>query len=252
MLDVMSYLWVAVLIAAVGVWIGWALARSPYTPIQSVLVFGNLMLARVLWRGDVPKELPIAAGQGAVIIANHRSSIDPLFIQVSARRQVHWFVAAEFATNFVVSFLYKFTGAIPIKRSGRDTAATKYAIRLAKSGGLIGMFPEGTINVTDDFMLKVRPGAILVALKAGVPILPCYIHGSPYRDSALSPLVMPARVKLVVGQPIDLLPLTKQFDEKAAIQEATKACMRAIAALAGRNDYEPQLAGRRWLDRAAG
>ena len=49
------------------------------------------------------------------------------------------------------------------------------------------MLPEGRINTTDEFMLPVRPGAIVVALKAGAPIVPCYIEGAPYRGNPLEP-----------------------------------------------------------------
>ena len=34
------------------------------------------------------------------------------------------------------------------------------AIRLAAEGGLVGMFPEGAINTTDEFMRPVRPGGM--------------------------------------------------------------------------------------------
>ena len=43
----------------------------------------------------------------------------------------------------------------------------------------------------------VELGAALIALKARAPVIPCYIHGAPYDDTALGCLLMPAAVRLV-------------------------------------------------------
>ena len=251
-MESVCWLWVGCLIGVAGGWVTRSLLSSPYTPVQTLVYWVNLTFVRILWRAEVPPKLPLAAGQGAVIIANHRSSIDPFFIQVTAGRQVHWLVAAEFAQIKIVAWLYQLTGAIPVKRAGRDTAATKFAIGLAKKGGLVGMFPEGTINTTTDFMLSVRPGAIMIAMKANVPVLPCYIDGSPYGGTALSPMMMLARVKLHIGEPIDVHSYLSKYDEKTALQMATQVCVKGIADLAGRSEFEPELAGRRWTERTAG
>ena len=123
-----------------------------------------------------------------VVGEDHRSSIDPSYLQAAIRWPMHWMVAREFCEHWMFAGFLKSCEVIPTRRGGVDTAAIKSAIRLAKEGGVIGMFPEGRINMTKDLMLPVRPGAALIALKAGVPLVPCYIHGSPYRATALSPL----------------------------------------------------------------
>jgi 1-acyl-sn-glycerol-3-phosphate acyltransferase len=94
-----------------------------------------------------------------VIVANHRSSVDPFFIQVVAPRAVHWMVAREYCEHWAFRWFLRTCEVIPVSRGGIDTAATKQAIRLARGGGLIGMLPEGRINMTEEFMLPARPGA---------------------------------------------------------------------------------------------
>jgi 1-acyl-sn-glycerol-3-phosphate acyltransferase len=157
-------------------------------------------------------------------------------------------VAAEYFQWPVAGWFLRQTGAIPTRRGGVDTTATKAAIRLAQQGELVGMFPEGRINVGDELLLPVRPGAALVALRARVPMLPCYIEGSPYDGNKVtSPFFMRARVKLRFGAPIDLAEHYDSGNERHLAKELTLRAMKEIARLAGRDDYEPQLAGRKWM-----
>ena len=238
--------WTVLLYVGLAATAGWAIHRSPYTPAQSLLYFANVLLTRLLWRTSAPRRLPIGPDEGAVIIANHRSSVDPFFIQLSAGRLVHWMVATDFFGHPVIGRFLKFCESIPTRRTGVDTAATKAAIRYAQNGGVIGMFPEGRINRSGAFMMSVRPGAIVVAIKARVPIIPCYIDGSPFDGTAVGPLFMPARVRMTLGTPIYLDAYYDRENDKEAIAEATRHCIQAIARLAGREDFEPELAGRSW------
>ena len=133
-------------------------------------------------------------------------------------------------------------------RGGIDTAATKQAIRLAQSGEMVGIFPEGQINTTDAFMLPGRPGAALIALRGRVPVIPCYIEGAPYGGSVLRPFLRPAHVRLRIGKPIDLTEYYARADEDGVLAEMTLRFMREVARLAGVEDhaFKPQIAGRRW------
>jgi 1-acyl-sn-glycerol-3-phosphate acyltransferase len=117
---------------------------------------------------------------------------------------------------------------------------------LAQDGGIVGMFPEGRINQTDQVLLPGRPGAALVALRARVPIIPTYIFDAPYDGTALGPVFMRSKVRVKIGQPIDLSPYYGREKEEGVLQEITKLAMRAMAALAGQPNFEPQLAGARW------
>ena len=108
------------------------------------------------------------------------------------------------------------------------------------------MLPEGRINMTDEPLLPVRPGAALVALKLKVPVIPCFIEGSPYRKTAWSPLFMFARAKVHFGPQVDLSDLYGRENEDGVVNEAILRCAKAMLKLAGREDFEPQLAGRKW------
>src|SRR5262249_19835275 len=170
-------------LAAVALFIWWW-KRSPLTLGQTLLWSANYLIAKLLWDTRVEGELPRHGG--AIIVANHRSSVDPSFIQIAIRRVVYWMVAREYCEAPGLGLLLRTFQVIPVGRGGVDTAATKLAIRLAQEGGLIGMFPEGRINDTkDQLLLPGRPGVALGALKARGPILPVLMAVAPYEEAAL-------------------------------------------------------------------
>ncbi len=209
-------------------------AALPLRWSQAVLWWFNYLVARIWWRVRIDGRLVLPKDRGAVIAANHRSSIDPSFIETLIPRVVHWMVAREYCESKAFGWFLRICEVIPTNRGGIDTAATKQAIRLAAQGGLIGIFPEGRINTTAELLLPPRPGAIVVALNARVPIIPCYIEGSPYRGTVWSPLLTPARVRLVVGQPWDLSEYYGQSDDRSVRELLARELMERIAALAAR------------------
>ncbi len=236
----------AVLVIAIGVFVIWW-RRSPLTLKETLLWSVNYLLARLIWRTRIEGELPVQPDKGAVIVANHRSSVDPAFIQICVRRVVYWMVAREYCEAPFLRALLRALQVIPVGRGGIDTAATKQAIRLAREGGLVGMFPEGRINLTtDQLLLPGRPGAALVALRAQVPIIPMFIFDAPYNGTPLSPLFMRSKVRVKIGSPIDLSPYFGREKEEGVLQEITERAMREMAILAGHADFQPQLAGARW------
>ena len=223
-----------------------ALVRARFTPLQGLLYLLAVALVKVRWRASWEGALPLTDGQGAVIVLNHRSSVDPFFVQTTTLRKIRWLVAREYCEHPAFAWFLRACEVIPVGRGGVDTAATKAALRTVESGGLVGMFPEGRINMTGELMLPGRPGAALVALKARVPLLPVYIAGSPYDRFAWSPFFLTVRVSVRFGGAIDLAEYYGREDEPGVVDEIMLRCLREIARLAERPDHEPQLAGRHW------
>lgn len=222
------------------------LCRVRLTPWQWLLWSLAYLLVKFRWRARWEGELDLPAGQGAILVSNHRSSVDPFFLQTATTRKVHWLVAREYCAHPAIAWFLRSCEVIPVGRGGVDTAATKGALRLAAAGGIVGMFPEGRINMTDELLLPCRPGAALVALKARVPLVPCYIEGSPYDRFPHSPLLMTARVKVRFGKPLDLSDCYGREAEPGMVEQVMRRCLAEIARLAGEPDFEPRLAGRNW------
>lgn len=216
-----SAVWLCILIVGLIAY-AWHVAQSSdYNFWESALYLPTYLLGRLLWRVHFTNQAPPELRGGALLVANHRSSVDPFFVQLAAKRRVHWMVAREYCEHPVFGVVLRWAQAIPTNRSGMDTAATKAAIRLTKSGRLVGMFPEGRLNHTLAPMVSIRSGAAMVAECAEVPIVPLYIAGSPYRREVWSPLIMPAHVAITFGTPIfpsttSESPATGEFDPAAS------------------------------------
>ena len=237
-----------VVLAAVGavpLALAWRAARrTHFTWGQALLMGLNCVYTRIVWRTTVIGQFPIAPGQGAIVVSNHRCPLDPAFIGLTVNRMVHWMVAREYVENPAIGWMFRICRSISVGRAGVDTGATRIALRYAQSGNLVGIFPEGRINTTDDLLLPGRPGAAMIALRARVPVVPCYIEGSPYDGTAWGCLFMPAKVRLVIGRPIDLSEFYGREDDREVLKALTKRFLKEIATLAGQPGFEPQLAGR--------
>jgi 1-acyl-sn-glycerol-3-phosphate acyltransferase len=244
--ETRAIIFFAILVCVPIVWVILRMARSHFDPIQFVMMAMATVIARILWRAELPSHVPLPESGGAVVIANHRSSVDPFFIQVKANRPIHWMVAREYCKVPVVGWLLRRCEVIPTGRSGIDTAATKTALRLASSGECVGMLPEGRINTTSQFMLPSRPGAIMVALRARVPVIPCYVWNSPFGNTIWSPFLMRARVRARYGPPIDLSEYYGCEHDDEVVRKLLVRCLKEIARLAGHPEFEPQVAGRQW------
>ena len=214
----------------------YGLARVPFYLIAVVWT-------RIVWRLQVSGPLP-DPGTGAIIVCNHHSGNDPAFVQMALKRLPHWMVASEYSKAKWLAGAFKLLRAIPVSRAGIDTAATKAAIRFAQEGHLVGLFPEGRINTTGSVLLPGRPGAAMIALRAQVPVIPCYIHDSPYDGTAYGFFFMTGKTRLVVGKLIDISEYYGRENEKEVLELLTKKFLVEMARLAGVENYQPQLAGR--------
>ena len=112
---------------------------------------------------------------GAIIAANHTSFADPFIVGVTFwYRRLHFLVAEIVMKGKLRSILLKGVGAIKIDRNAADIEAIKKSIEKLKKGYLLSVFPQGGINRDDDID-AIKSGAALLAVKAGVPIIPMHI-----------------------------------------------------------------------------
>ena len=201
-------------------------------------------MTRVLWRAEISGHVPISGDRGAVIICNHISPVDPGFMTLGVDRIIHWMVAKEYCRHPATAWFFRIFEAVPTNRAGIDTAATKLMIRYAQAGKLVGLFPEGRINNSEQLLLPGRQGAAMIALKARVSVIPCFVSGAPYEGSVFGCFFKPAKARLVVGKPIDISEYYDRHGDRETLDKLTKRFLAEIAELAGVHDFEPKLAGR--------
>lgn len=140
---------------------------------------------------NIPKE------SGAVVAANHTTWFDPVAIIIALDRPIHFMGKAELFKFPVLRWFLAKMHVFPVKRGLADRDAIREAQNLVSSGELLGIFPEGTRNKSEEDLLPLRGGAALISLKTGVPVIPVIITG-------VKPMRFRKPVKVTIGSSIDL------------------------------------------------
>lgn len=117
--------------------------------------------------------------EGGVILAgNHTNNMDALLMLAGPKRIVHMMAKKElFKTKFTNAF-FRSMACISVDRSIHDSNAKSEAIKVLKEGNILGIFPEGTVNRTNDIILPFKYGAVSFAKKTNSYIVPFSITGS--------------------------------------------------------------------------
>jgi 1-acyl-sn-glycerol-3-phosphate acyltransferase len=113
---------------------------------------------------------------GLVVAANHRSYLDPPLLGTWFPRTVHFMAKHELFEIPVLGPLIRAVHAFPVDRNRGDLGSIKRALRILKDGGVVGIFPEGTRNLTGE--AKARGGAVLLAVTAHCPLIPVALVGT--------------------------------------------------------------------------
>ncbi len=150
---------------------------------------------------------------GCVVICNHKSNWDPIVLGHSIMTQpVCYMAKEELFQNKAANFFLRRLHAIPIARGKSDMTAIKTGMAALRDGKILGIFPEGTRS-EDGNLLPFEPGAALMALRAGVPVVPIYISGN-YK------LFHP--VKVYAHSAIDLKQIVGEKTNSKTIAQATE------------------------------
>ena len=164
---------------------------------------------------------------GVLLCPNHISDFDPPAVGALVPRIV-WFMAkSELFSMRFLSWLLPRVRAFPIRRDSADRTALSKAEELLKAGEAVVIFPEGGGNA-EGTLQPLHPGALLVALRAKVPVVPVALINTnkvlPY--GALKLQRSPKPVTVIFGEPLDFSDL---YGKKGAVEEATRRLTERLA-----------------------
>lgn len=187
-----------------------------------------LCVTHILWRVRVYGAENVPLDGPLIVACNHVSLLDPPLLGAFCPRKLRYMAKQELFKIPVFGPLIRAVGAYPVDRQRSATGAIRRSVEVLRSGGAVGIFPEGGRNLTGD--VEARQGVALLASIAKAPVLPAAVVGS--RKAALF-----APMKVAFGRPMLLDPSRKATREDLA--KFTDAVMREIRTLAESVDGNP-------------
>ena len=134
------------------------------------LLFRLYYHPQIIGKENIPKD-------GAVlIVGNHKHLYDQCLAILATKRPIHYLAKKEYFDGKMAWF-FKMAGCIPVDRSKKDSKATRLALDILKQGFVLGLFPEGTRNRTNEFLLPFKFGAVSMAKKTNAKIVPFGLTG---------------------------------------------------------------------------
>ncbi len=189
-------------------------------------------LVRPLARVRVEGLENLPATGPCILVANHQSLLDPIFIQCHVPRPVHTLTKSTQFGRFPFTWLLPRILALPTRRYRVDAHVVRLMLRRLAQGEVVGVYPEGE-RTWDGTLQPLRRGTLRVLLRAGVPIVPCGISGAfelwPRWGKG------PRRGKEVVlrfGPPLRFPVQKSRPAREAALPEAMAQLQEALCALA--------------------
>jgi 1-acyl-sn-glycerol-3-phosphate acyltransferase len=131
-----------------------------------------VFLGPIRWRRD--QKWPSGP---LLILSNHLSDCDPVFVHIAAIRPVHFMAKSELFEMKLLGPFIKFVRAFPVQRGKPDRTAIRHAVDLLKGGERVGMFPEGQLSETGELQ-PVLPGAGLIVKMAEAPVVCCGLRNT--------------------------------------------------------------------------
>ncbi len=192
-------------------------------------------LVNRLWRFEIEGLENVPATGPAVLCPNHAAFIDSVVVPAVLNRDLIYVGKAEYLDDWKTKHLFPALGMIPIDRRGGDhsKAALDAARQVLNTGGLFGIYPEGTRSRSGK-LHKGRTGAARLAVETGAPLIPIGLLGTADiqpPDTFMPRFGLPVRVRF--GRPIDSSRYRDRIGDHGVYRSLTDEMMYEIGELTG-------------------
>ncbi|WP_228992338.1 1-acyl-sn-glycerol-3-phosphate acyltransferase [Streptomyces sp. DH8] len=201
------------------------------------IVLGPVL--RLLFRPRIEGLENIPEDGAAIVAGNHLSFSDHFLMPAILKRRITFLAKAEYFTGpgikgRLTAAFFRSAGQIPVDRSGKDAgrAAIREGLGVLGKGELLGIYPEGTRS-HDGRLYKGKVGVAVMAITAGVPVVPCAMVGTFEIQPPGQVVPKIKRVAIRFGEPLDFSRYAGMESQKAAIRAVTDEIMYAILELSG-------------------
>lgn len=172
---------------------------------------------------------------GPVIFAsNHESALDIWVLFCCLPRSVRFVAKRELFDMPVFGWYMRLGGHVPVDRAhhARAVASLQRAGELVRSGTSLIVFPEGTRSL-DGRIAPFKKGPFVLALEAGVPIVPVAISGTGRITPKRILAVHPGLARVAVGSPVDPRAFPDRIGLLVEVRRRVIALHRQLGGLGG-------------------
>ena len=167
------------------------------------------MLLRIFYRFSIFGMENFPKKGGCLLVSNHLSYADPVFIGAAFPRKVRYLAYSGLAESFLLRFVFRLTDTLTVS-TDKSLSSIRESVKRLKGGLPLCVFAEGGISRVGVILPFMR-GPILLAQKANVPVIPVHLDrvwGSVFSMSEgrffkKFPISFPYRVTVRVGKPLN-------------------------------------------------
>lgn len=151
---------------------------------------------KLVYRPTIVGKEYIPSTGGVVLAGNHTNYFDSILLISCTKRPIH-FLAKKELVEGKFKWIFKNMGIIPVNRKQKDSNALNTAIDVLKDNKVIGIFPEGTINRTEDVTMPFKFGAVKMCMETKSTMIPFVITGKyrPFRRGLRIEFFKPYKLK---------------------------------------------------------
>lgn len=170
---------------------------------------------------------------GGILLINHQSFLDPLFVAVRLRRAVSYLARDSLFRVPFIGWVCRNTYVIPISRTAFRGGSIRAALDRLEEGFLVSIYPEGTRSAGAP--KTFRPGFLSLVRRADAPIYPVAIIGADKAMPRGAWFIRPARITVVYGEALteaEVVKLKTETDDKqlaSFIQAKVTALYETVA-----------------------
>ncbi|AVG23933.1 glycerol-3-phosphate acyltransferase [Pontimonas salivibrio] len=181
----------------------------------------------------------IPADGPAIIVCNHLSFVDSVFLPLAVPRRMSYLAKSDYFTGkgvrgALVRWFFTASGQLPIDRAGgkASEASLNTGLQVLAEGRILGLYPEGTRS-PDGRLYRGRTGVARMVLEAHVPVIPVAVTGTDEVMPLGKRLPRVKKVTVRFGEPLNFSRFEGMEGDRFVLRSITDEIMYRINQLSG-------------------
>jgi 1-acyl-sn-glycerol-3-phosphate acyltransferase len=214
-----------IIVAGIPLLIYTVISKNPdalyWAGVRGVMFFVRAVGVRVRVVGT--ERIPAGT---SLFVANHTSSADAPAVVGAIPRRIAILLKKSLFAYPIVGQAFHRAHFIPVDRSKQESAiaSLEKAIEAMRAGQSFLIYPEGTRS-PDGRLQEFKKGAVVMAINAGVPIVPMACSGAHRIMEKKSLVIHPGEIIVEFLEPIDASKYT--FEERDVLNKIVHDAMAA-------------------------